>query len=381
MNNTESSLLALGKLGQAVWLDVLDRQTLADGTLQRLMASDGLAGIITSPATFKGAIEKNPSYQAAIEQEAKQENSAAEIYHRLIAEDARAAADAFRPLYDQTGGQNGFVSFEISPLLAHDTEATINEARRLWQQIGKPNAMIAVPATKAGLPAIKQLVSEGININVTLLFSVGRYLEMAYAYLAGLEARLAANKPIASVTSVASFFLNRIDRKVDHYLEQIAQEDVSLAEKAHKLQGKAALASAGFAYERFEELYAQPRWQQLARHEARKQRLLWASTSAEDSAYSDIKYVESLIGPETVNAMPLVTLQAYRQHGQPESRIESAIQEAPEIMHQLAELKIDLRIVDEDLEAEGIEQFIEPYIQLLTALERRRAEAEGIIFP
>ncbi|ADE15918.1 transaldolase [Nitrosococcus halophilus Nc 4] len=375
MNDTENSLLALHELGQAIWLDGIDRQRLMDGTLERLIEADGIAGLSTNPATFEKAIEQDENYQAAIEKEAKAGHSATEIYERLLVEDVRLAADRFQSLYRQTEGQEGFVSLEISPLLAHDTEATVNEARRLWQWVDRPNAMIAIPGTKAGLPAIEQLISEGINVNVTLLFSVGRYLEMTHAYMTGLEKRLAAGQPIQRVASVASFFLGRIDLKVDRLLDEIAKEkDPQRVELARGLRGKAALASAGFAYERFEEFHGKPLWEHLAEQGGRKQRLLWASTSTEDPLYSDIKYVDSLIGPETVNAMPIATLEAYREHGQPEIRIWTAVHEAPEIMHRLAELKIDLRIVDENLEKEGIAQFIEPYQQLLATLEQRRRQ-------
>jgi transaldolase len=366
------SLLALRNLGQAVWLDATDRQLLINGTLPRLIEEDGLAGLIAHPATFLQALKQDQNYHAAIKKRVHQGHSAAEIYGHLILEDIRAAADCFRSLYDQSTGQEGFVSFELPPQLAHNTEATINEARRLWQQVERPNAMIAIPGTKAGLPAVTQLISEGINVNVTLLFSVGRYLEMASAYMAGLEKRLAEHKPIDRIASVASFFLSRIDLKVDHLLDKIAANgDPRQTELARELRGKAALASAGFAYERFEEFYPKPRWEVLAAQGARKQRLLWASTATEDPLYSDIKYVEAVIGPETVTALLLATLEAYREHGQPEIRIGAAVHNASEIMHRLAELKIDLRIIDDSLEAEALQQLTAPYNQLLASLEQR----------
>lgn len=374
MNPTENknSLVVLRKLGQSIWLDGINRQQLTDGTLEHLIEADGLAGLGISPATFGKAIAQDNYYQAAIEKEARTGYSASEIYEHLIVGDACMAADRFQPLYRQTEGRDGFVSLEISPLLAHDTEATVKEARRLWQEVDRPNVMLAIPGTKAGLPAIEQLISEGINVNVTLLFSVGRYLEMAYAYRVGLEKRLAMGQPINRVASVASFFLGRIDLKVDRLLDEIVKErDSRRAEIARGLWGKAALASVGFAYERFGEFYEQSRWEQLAERGGRKQRLLWTSTSTKDP-YSDTKYVDSLIGPETVNAMSMALLEAYREHGQPEIRIWTAIHEAANIMHQLAELKIDLQIVDESLEEEGIAQFIEPYNQLLATLEQCR---------
>jgi transaldolase/transaldolase/glucose-6-phosphate isomerase len=382
MSNAENNLLALHELGQVVWLDALDRQMLIDGTLEHLIEAYGLAGLITNSATFEKTIEQDKSYQTAIKDGAREGKSATEIYERLIIEDVRAAADRFHSLYEKTEGRDGFVSLGISPLLAYDTEATVNEGRRLWQWVDRPNAMIAVPGTKAGLPAIEQLIGEGINVNVTLLFSVGRYLEMANAYMAGLEKRLAIGQPINRIASVASFFLNRIDLKVDRLLDKIAEgNDPQHAEVARGVRGKAAITSAGFAYERFEEYHANDRWEHLAEQGGRKQRLLWTSTATEDPVYNDVKYVDSLIGPETVNAMPMTTLEAYREHGQPKIRIWMAVHEAPENMHRLTELKIDLRIVNENLEAEGIQQLIAPYSQVLAILEQHRTEIKGITSP
>jgi transaldolase len=374
MSNPQNSLLVLRELGQAIWLDdIIDRQMLMDGTLEYLIGAYGLTGLNINPTTFEKAIEQDKSYQTTIKDGAREGKSATEIYERLIVEDVRTAADCFHSLYDQTEGQDGFVSLEISPLLAHDTKATINEGRRLWQQIDRPNAMIAIPGTKAGLPAIEQLIGEGININITLLFSVGRYLETANAYMTGLERRLAVGQPINRIASVASFFLNPIDIKLDILLDKIAEgSNPQYVEVARELRGKAAMASAGFAYERFEELYAKDRWEHLAARGGRKQRLLWISTAIEEPLHSDVKYVEALIGPETVNAMPIATLEAYYKHGQPEIRIWTAVHEASDTMHRLAELEIDLRLVDENLEAERIQQLIASYNQLLTTLEQHR---------
>lgn len=379
MSNTQNNLFALRELGQAIWLDaIVDHQRLADGTLEHLIDTYGLAGLSINPTTFKQAIDQDSSYQITIKDSVREGRSAAEIYERLIVEDARAAADRFHALYEQSKGQEGWVSLEISPLLAHDTDATVNEGRRLWQQIARPNGMIAIPATKAGLPAIEQLIGEGINVNATLLFSVGRYLEVAHAYMTGLENRLAVGQPINHIASVASFFLNPIDRKVNSLLDNVAKEDdQQRTEMAQGLRGQAAMASAGFAYERFKDLYAKLRWEHLAGQGGRKQRLLWTSTSTEDPLYSDSKYVDSLIGPETVNAISLTTLKAYSEHGQPETRIWTAVHEASEIMHQLAALKIDLRLVDEALEAEGIQQLTASYNHLLATLEQRRTQIRG----
>jgi transaldolase len=382
MSNPQNSLFALRELGQAIWLDgIINRQMLTDGTLEHLIRAYELTGLNTNLTTFKKTIEQDKSYQIAIKDGIREGKSATEIYERLIIEDIRTAADHLHSLYDQTKGQDGFVSLEISPLLAHDTEATINESRRLWQQVNRPNAMIAIFGTKAGLTAVEQLIGEGININITLLFSVGRYLEAANAYMVGLERRLAVGQSINRIASVASFFINPIDLMVDSVLNKIAEENNQQRAKiAGRLRGKVAIASAGFAYERFKELYAKLRWKHSAAQGGRKQRLLWAVTASETPFHSDVRYVDSLVGPETVTAIPITTLKAYCEHGRPEARIPAAVQEAPEIMHQLTALGVDLRLIDEQLEAEGIQQLIVSYNHLLAHLEQHRTQIQESAF-
>ena len=264
---------------------------------------------------------------------------------------------------------DGYVSIEVSPLLAHDTPATIAEARELWQRLDRPNIMIKVPGTLEGLPAIHQLLVDGINVNVTLLFSVERYLDVLHTYMDALEERRNAGKPLDRVASVASFFLSRIDVKVDAMLDVLINTNKDASERARGLRGKTAIACAATAYQRYREVTGQARWQTLASAGGRPQRLLWASTSSKDPSFSDIKYVEALVASQTVNTLPMETLNAYRDHGKPQVRIEQAIQTAPAIMQGLAGLGVDMNIIDEELEVEGIEKFVKPYQAMLESID------------
>ncbi len=363
-----SPLTQLNKLGQSVWLDYIDRQILEDGTLATLIDHDRLAGLTSNPAIFEKAIAHGGHYTEAIAQLHTSDTDRESLYEQLILADIAQAADTFRPVYESSGGFDGYVSIEVSPLLARDTKATVIEARRLWQHLERPNIMIKVPGTIEGLPAIRQLLADGINVNVTLLFSVGRYLAVLDSYQEALEIRHRAGLPIATMASVASFFLSRIDTRVDAELDTLIAAGGTSAKLAQSLRGQAAIASAGFAYQRFRESCDDGRWHTLRAAGARPQRLLWASTSSKDAAFSDIKYVEALVAPETVNTLPLDTLNAYRDHGQPEVRIETAIESAPAVMHGLADLGIDMKQIDEALEAEGIKKFIQPYESLLATL-------------
>lgn len=362
-------LLALSKLGQSIWLDYIDRQILRDGTLKRLIESDQLAGLTSNPAIFEQAIAGGGAYSDAIARLKTAGSTLEDVYEQLILTDIGMAADQFRPLYETSEGRDGYVSIEVSPLLARDTQASLAEARELWQRLDRPNIMIKVPGTREGLPAIQQLLTEGINVNVTLLFSVGRYLEVLHAYIEALASRHSAGLALTSVASVASFFLSRIDVKVDAMLDVLAEKAGPQAKLARSLRGQAAIASAAFAYRRFQETMHSARWQALQAAGAREQRLLWASTGTKDPSYSDIKYVEALIAPTTVNTLPMSTLDAYRDHGQPAVRIEQAIDQAPTVMQGLAELGIDLASVDQALEQEGIEKFVKPYQSLLKTIQ------------
>ena len=370
-------LLQLQRFGQSVWLDTLSRHLLISGELRRLIEEDGLRGVTSNPAIFEKAIAESHDYDDAIRALAREGKSAAEIYRALTVEDIQRAADLFRPDYDRLDGRDGFVSLEVSPHLADDTAGSIAEARRLWAAVDRPNVFIKIPATRAGLPAISQLISEGLNINVTLLFGLGRYREVAEAYLAGLEARAAQGQPLERVASVASFFLSRIDVLVDPKLEKTIQEGGSRAEVARALHGQVAIASAKMAYQIYKAIFSSDRFRNLEARGARSQRVLWASTGTKNPAYSDVKYVEPLIGLETVNTMPLETIHAYRDHGKPEARLEEAVSEAGRVLDQLPSMGIDLNAVTQQLEEEGVEKFNQPYDRLMASLEKQRAAARA----
>ena len=295
------------------------------------------------------------------------------IYETLSQRDVQSAADEFRPLYDRTDGKDGYVSLEVNPHLAHDTKGTIEEARRLWAALGRPNVLIKVPATANGLPAIQQLISEGISVNVTLLFGLPRYRQVAEAYIAGLEARAAQGQPLKHLASVASFFVSRIDALVDPLLEKLIAQGCKEADLARKAHGQIAIASAKMAYQIYKEIFAGDRFRKLATKGARVQRLLWASTSTKNPDYSDVKYVEALIGPDTVNTAPLETLDAYRDHGEPKARLEHDVKEAHWLLERLPELGIAIDNVTRQLEDEGVEKFIKPFDKLMETVAQRSA--------
>lgn len=366
-----SPLKRLGSLGQSVWLDYIQRQLLTDGELARLIAEDGVSGVTSNPAIFERAIGAHREYDEAIARLAGKGMDAAGICETLTIEDVGRAADLLQPTYDGTDARDGYVSIEVSPHLAGDTEATVREALRIRDRLDRPNVMIKVPATPAGIPAIRRLVGQGVNVNATLLFSVARYREVAHAYAEGLAERAQAGGPVGRVASVASFFLSRIDSLVDKRLDALGTPE------AAALRGRAAIACARLAYQEFKALARKPRWKDLARQGARPQRLLWASTSTKDPTYSDVKYVEALIGPETVNTLPPETIAAYRDHGQPAARIEEAADEAGEVVDRLDAAGIDLAAVALALEHEGVQKFVEPYDKLLGTIEDKARAARA----
>jgi transaldolase len=361
----------LEALGQSVWLDYIQRALLTDGGLARLIADDGVTGVTSNPAIFERAISSHDEYDDAIARLAAAGADVLAIYETLAIEDVGRAADLLRPVYERTEARDGYVSIEVSPHLAGDTEATVREAVRIRERLDRPNVMIKVPATPAGIPAIRRLVGQGVNVNATLLFSVARYREVARAYIDGVAECAQAGRPVARVASVASFFLSRIDSLVDKRLDALGTPE------AAALRGRAATACARLAYQEYKGLFRQPRWNELARQGARPQRLLWASTSTKDPTYSDVKYVEALIGPDTVNTMPPETLDAYRDHGQPAARIEEASDEAGEVIDRLDAAGIDLAAVALALEHEGVQKFIEPYDKLLAALAAKARTASA----
>ena len=365
-------LLRARALGQSIWLDYIRRDMLLDGTLARLIRDDGLGGMTSNPAIFEKAIAHGDDYDAAIAALAST-HDAESLYEAIAIEDVQTAADAFSGSYRETRCRDGYVSLEVSPHLADDTDRTIDAARRLWSRVARPNVMIKVPGTRAGLPAITQLIADGINVNVTLLFSVERYGAVADAWLAGLETRARMERPLDTVASVASFFLSRIDTLVDERLDALAADDAN----ATRLRGHAAIASARLAYQRFKEWRESERWRLLAERSALPQRLLWASTSTKDPRYPDVMYVDALVGPETVNTVPVETLEAYRDHGDPQIRIEDALDAARELPGRLAALGVDLERVAQELERQGVAKFVKPYDSLLSAIEKQRAAVLG----
>ena len=368
----ENPLRQLEKFGQSIWLDYIRRQMITSGKLLRLIQEDGLKGVTSNPAIFEKAISGTKDYDEAIHALVQQKKSAADIYQALTVEDIQSAADVFFPLYEKIDGRDGFISLEVNPHLARDTAGTIAEARRLWQAVDRPNIFIKVPATLEGLPAITQLISEGINVNVTLLFGLPRYEKVAEAYLNGLEKRAAQGHSLRRLASVASFFLSRIDVLVDSILQKIMATEGPQATAAQNLLGEVAIACAKMAYAIYQRIFQSERFQALAAQGARPQRILWASTSTKNPEYADVKYVEPLIGPDTINTMPLETLIAYRDHGKPVPSLEKGLDKAAAILQRLPELGINLQQVTQQLEEEGIEKFNQPFDKLMATLEEKR---------
>jgi transaldolase len=363
-------LMKLEELGQSVWLDYIRRDLIKSGKLGRLIKEDGLRGMTSNPSIFEKAILESHDYDEAIRAQALEEKDAKAIYETLSVQDVQSAADEFRSVYDRTSGRDGYVSLEVNPHFAHDTNDTIREARRLWALLNRPNVFIKVPATDEGLPAIRQLISEGINVNVTLLFGLPRYRQVMEAYMAGIEDRIAQGKPVKTVASVASFFVSRMDTLVDSLLEKLGEQHGEKAELARKIHGQVAVANSKAAYQIYREVFAGDRFEKLAHHGARIQRLLWASTSTKNPEYSDVKYIDDLIGRDTINTVPIETLDAYRDHGDPEVRIEHDVDRANWVLEQLPELGIDIDQVTQRLEDEGYEKFVEPFDKLMGALEK-----------
>ena len=364
-------LKELGALGQSLWLDYIRRDLISSGELRRLIEEDGLRGMTSNPSIFEKAIADSHDYDEDIRAIALSGKGAETIYETLSQRDVRSAADEFRPLYDGTDGKDGYVSLEVNPHLAHDTKGTIEEARRLWAALDRPNVLIKVPGTAEGLPAIRQLIGEGISINVTLLFGLPRYRQVAEAYIAGLEARAAQGLPLRHVASVASFFVSRIDAMVDPLLEELIAQGSKESDLAKKAHGQIAIASARVAYQTYKETFAADRFRKLAAKGGRTQRLLWASTSTKNPEYQDVKYVEALIGADTVDTAPVETLNAYRDHGEPKTRLEHDVNEARWLLEQLPELGIDIDSVTRQLETEGVEKFEKPFDKLMETLAQR----------
>ncbi|MGB6976760.1 MAG: transaldolase [Gammaproteobacteria bacterium] len=366
----------LEALGQSIWLDYIKRDLITSGKLKKLITEDSLCGMTSNPSIFEKAIAESHDYDQDIKKMSREGKDVNFIYETLTQKDVQDAADEFRNLYNQTNGQAGYVSLEVNPHLAHDTKGTIEEARRLWKALNRPNVLIKVPATKEGLPAIKQLISEGINVNVTLLFGLPRYREVAEAYIAGIETRVEQEKPVKQIASVASFFLSRIDVLLDPIFEKFMAENTERSKLAKQLHGQIAIASAKIAYHIYDEIFNSDRFKKLAAKGAHVQRLLWASTSTKNPDYSDIKYVEALIGPQTVNTLPLETIEDYRNHGDPKARLGLELDKAMYFFQQLPELGINIDKVTQQLENEGVDKFTEAYDQLIETLKKALSKNE-----
>ena len=373
----KNALLQLAEFGQSIWLDYTRRDLILSGELRRLIQEDGLRGMTSNPSIFEKAIVGSQNYEEDIRAMAFDGQSPKMIYETLSQRDVQGAADEFRSVYDETDARDGYVSLEVNPHLAHDTKGTIVEARRLWRALKRPNVFIKVPATAEGLPAIQQLIGEGINVNITLLFGVPRYRQVAEAYIGGIEARASDGKPLKHVASVASFFLSRIDTLVDPLLEKLISHGGEAGDVAKKVRGQVAIASAKMAYQVYKEIFQSERFQKLADRGARIQRLLWASTSTKNPDYSELKYVESLIGSDTINTVTVETLDAYRSHGIPKARLEQDVEQAGWVLQRLPELGINIDQVTQQLQDEGVEKFNQSFDKLMNALIKKSAEREG----
>ena len=369
-------LKALKEHGQVVWLDFLSRSFIVNGDLKKLIDQDGLCGVTSNPSIFEKAIDHSDDYDGEIRQRVLQGDCLVEkLYDGLAIQDIKHAADVLRPVFDATEGADGFVSLEVSPYLAMQTEPTIAEARRLWSEVDRKNLMIKVPATQPGLRAIRALTADGINVNITLLFAQEVYEKVVDAFLSGLEELAAAGGDVAKVASVASLFVSRIDTAVDRKIDQIAAKTSAPNDKARlaALRGKVAISNAKLTYQRHKHLFSGRRWKKLADQGARPQRLLWASTGTKNKAYSDVLYVEELIGPNTINTMPPATLEEFRDHGNVRDTLEVDLAGAQAVLDDLRRTGISLQQVTDELTQEGVRLFVEATSKLLDTLAKKRA--------
>ena len=371
----KNPLIGLKELGQSVWLDNLSRKLINSGELKRLIDGDGLSGITSNPTIFQKAISGSTDYDASlrrmIDKGTKDEK---ELFLGLAFEDVSMAADMLWPVYHSSNGLDGFVSIEVSPDLAYDTEATISEARRLFSTIGKKNILVKVPATKQGLPAIEELIGEGVNVNITLLFSTERYEEVMEVYLRGLERRANKGQPINEIVSVASFFVSRVDTLTDKLLETRLSSAASKAEKDKimSLFGKAAVTNAKIAYKKYRDIFSGKRFLTLREKGGHVQRILWGSTGTKNLKYSDIKYVEELIGSDSINTLPETTIMAFKDHGQARITISDHLEEAQRLFPELKSVGIDIDEVTEQLEKEGVQLFSDSFFSLLKEIAKKR---------
>jgi transaldolase len=363
-------LVALGQLGQSPWYDFITRDLVRSGELARLIREDGLMGMTSNPTIFEKAIAGSSDYDADIRRLTGEGKGAAEVFEALAVADVQAACDLFRPVWDARKNGDGTVSLEVSPTLANDTAGTIAEAQRLWDRVARPNVMIKIPGTKAGLPAIAECLGRGINVNVTLLFSVARHREVIEAFFQGVERRVGEGRPVDRLCSVASFFVSRVDGKIDPMLDKGG-------EAAAKVRGTVAIANAAAAYGAFEAAFRGARWDALAQYGAQRQRPLWASTSTKDPKYPDTYYVEALVAAHTVNTLPPDTFAAYRDHGHPSARIAAHVHGAESMLAQLGTFGVDLAAVTDFLETDGVQKFAASYQSLLSGIEAKAGSLAG----
>ncbi len=361
-----SRLHRLADYGQSVWIDFLSRDMLRSGELERRMRDDAVVGVTSNPTIFQKAISSGAAYDEQLREVLEEERDPKEIFLRLAIKDVEDALDLLRPVWDEGGGQDGYVSLEVDPTLASDTAGTIEEAQRLHEAINRPNLFVKIPATKAGLPAIEEMIARGRSINVTLIFSLERYAEVAEAYIRGLERLVDAGGDPRTVASVASFFVSRVDTETDRRLDEIGGHD--------ELRGKLAIANAKVAYPRYKEIFAGDRWEALATKGATTQRCLWASTSTKNPAYRDVMYVEELIGPKTVNTMPEETIEAFQDHGEVAPTLEQGIDEANRVFEQIQQAGVDYADVTDTLEREGVEKFADSFAELLEGIRAKSGE-------
>jgi transaldolase len=375
----ENRLLQLERLGQSPWLDYISRDLIRSGKLQRLIDEDGIGGVTSNPAIFEKAIGAGHEYDAEILALAHQGMSAAEIFDRLAIDDVRAGCDVLAPVYLASGGEDGFVSIEVSPAMAFDTEKSIAEAHRLFAAVDRPNVFVKIPGTAEGVPAIRRCLADGLNINITLLFSMSQYEAVAEAYLDALEERLTRDKTIRGSSSVASFFVSRVDTMVDKALDELldGEGDTPRRRRLEELKGRAGVVNSKSVYERFQAILQSRRWQMLAPAGAKIQRVLWASTGTKNPDYPDTAYIDELIGPHTVNTMPEQTLDAFRDHGKPVRTVDRHVDEAHRTLRELAGLGIDMEDVGRRLQQEGVDLFVKSFNGVIDIVARKLQELQA----
>jgi transaldolase len=361
-----SRLHRLADYGQSVWIDFLSRDLIRNGELERRMRDDAVVGVTSNPTIFQKAISSGAAYDEQLREVLEVERDPKEIFLRLAIKDVEDALDLLRPVWDEGSGQDGYVSLEVDPNLASDTAGTIEEAQRLHETIDRPNLFVKIPATKAGLPAIEEMIARGRSINVTLIFSLERYGEVAEAYIRGLERLVEAGGDPGKVASVASFFVSRVDTETDRRLDEMGGRD--------ELKGKLAIANAKLAYQQYKQIFAGNRWEALSSRGATTQRCLWASTSTKNPAYRDVMYVEELIGPKTVNTMPEETIEAFQDHGEVAPTLEQGIDEAERVFEQIRQAGVDYDDVTDTLEREGVQKFADSFAELLEGIRAKSGE-------